>query len=306
MLMTNLMYHYTKSVVAHDNFQLQYAQQLGEPLQNPQWSMLQERFNLESELQLDEFQVQVCMKTHQILWHKNLNALLGYDLKPHLPESFFDNIIHPFILPYYNAFAFGMFEWLREAPNGIISEKFRYKITVPVRKASGEYLNMLQIASPCQCDAQGQVVTYCMRFIYCGSYVGQPLQPVMMSHTTHLQDCMARWHQLTAAHLPIDDKQLRFTRDELKVLKEAYQVRLEVQRNKLLKEKLHLSIKHLNASIKFKMKELFIQPLDSIPKPNPLSNFYTCLPKFNDVYQIAEFLHHSGLLEIMECQLRLP
>jgi hypothetical protein len=300
----NPMYRYTKSITAHDNFQLEYAQNLGEPLRNPQWE--RNKQHLIAEPRDDEFYLQVSLKTHQIIWHHQMNKWLGYDVKPPLQESFFDNIIHPFILPYYNAFALGMFELIRGLKGELSYNSMRYKVTVPMRNAKGEYICVQQISYPCELDAQGQVVTYWMRCIRNDSYIGQPLQPSIMMDTQLLKDWIVHWHQFAAQFMPIDDHKRYFTRDELKVLKEAYLIRFEEQRNKLLQQKLQLSIKHFNANIKFKVKEMFIHPLHSLPKPEPLGNFYTCLPKFNDVYQIAEFLYYSGLLDILTCQLRLP
>jgi hypothetical protein len=296
------MYIYPKTIALHEAFQEQYAQNLGDPLPNPQWEI--DKRKLIADNRDDEFYVQVSMKTHKILWHHNMDKWLGYKVEQVLEESFFDNIVHPFILPYYNAFALGVF-WLIREKKDVIS-KMRYKVTIPMRNVDGEYTCIQQISYPCEFDSKGQPVTYFMRFIHQSVYDGQSLRPTIMEDNNEVNELKILWYKLTAQLLPFEDEKQMFTRDELKVLKEAYKVRFEDKRNDLLQQKLLMSIKHHNAAIKAKTKSMFISPLDNIPKPTPLSNFYTCLPKLNDVYQISEFLHHSDMIQIIEDRLRLP
>lgn len=292
----------TKCLAELEEKQLSYAQQLGELLPEPRWEA--DKKKIIDENRDDEFHLLVNMKKIKITWHHNLSKCLGYNVDQELDDSFFDVLIHPFILDYYNAFAIAMHDLIIEAKDKISYMNMRYKITVPMRKADGDYTCVQQIIYPTQFDTKGHVYFYYVRYIMNGTYLGQPLQPTIMLDREVLYESVKRFHQITASLMDIEDERLMFSRDELRVLEEAYKVRFEAQRNDLLQKTMRLSIKHSNAKIKSKTKSMFITPLEKIPKQERIGNFNTCLPKLEDVYQIAEFLHHSDITHVMNYKLR--
>ena len=285
---------------------LEYAQKLGEPLPEPRWEV--EKKRLIEHNQDDEFYMLTNLKTLKVTWHHNMNRLLGYNNAAEFDESFYDELVHPYILHYFNAFALGMYEVVFKGKDELSYMSHRYKITVPFRKADGQYICVQQITYPCQFDAKGQLVTYYTRYIVNNNgYLGEPLQPSIFFNNKIEHNFVGRLHQEAANVLSIGDQKAMFTRDELKVLKEAYKIRHEkarYSRNDLLQSKFKFSIKHANTSIKQKAQLIFVKSLDNMPKPTPLSNFDSCLPKLDDVYLIAEFLQHSGILDVMDIKLR--
>jgi hypothetical protein len=299
------MYLTPEVITAFNKKQKEYADRLGEPLPEPRWEA--EKKRLIEHNQDDEFYFLVNLKTLKITWHHNMNKILGYDKEPEFDESFFDELVHPYILHYFNAFALGMYDVVFEGKDELSYMNLRYKITVPFRKANGQYVTVQQISYPCEFDAQGQLVTHYSRYIVNNhSYIGEPLQPSIQFNNEVDDHLMARLYQNTANLMSIGNPKAMFTRDEVKVLHEAYKISHEktYTRSKLLQDKFKFTVRHKNVSIKQKTEFMLFNHLEQIPKPDPLSNYETCLPKFEDVYQIAQFLQHAHILPLIDIKLR--
>ncbi|MBL7818600.1 MAG: hypothetical protein JNL70_26610 [Saprospiraceae bacterium] len=283
---------------------LAYSQKVGDPVPDPRWDKYKEDLlKLNSD---DEFYTLYDLKTDRIIWHHGIDKWLGYLEPDKFDVLGMSKLVHPFVYPFYEAFGIGMDTVIVNHEGILEFMNPRYSINIPVRKANGEYVSVKQISYPIHFDKNNCMVTHFNKHRINGIYTGQPLETSISIGDEKQEHLMPIIFKAVTEIMDYTHTKYAFTRDELRLLDAAYQVRHETKRNELLSKQFYRDIRNLNTSIVAKTKWMFqIDKIKAMPAENtPLSNFHTCLPKLGDIYDISAFLIHSRIKPVLDMKLK--
>lgn len=299
---------------------LDHAQDLGEPklpLEDPYYQNIFAA--IKALEQNHEFYYLVDLKQRKVTWQFNIERWLGYGMESveHLKSiGFYASLVHPFVRDWYVYYALAMYRILGDIKDFYGEPmKSTYVLNLPIRKANGSYVFVKLIRFMLQSDANGNMVSH----LNCGhvvdGYRGHPLRPRFFMDGIRQETIEDRVLMEAARYVQLP-KEAELTKDELKLLNLYYDLRHEeasVRADTINAEFGHISERGLAKKreiINRKMRVLMKLDDDSLKNykadeaqhsPNgESSNAHRCLPKFNDTFQIACFLGHSGILKVLE------